>query len=470
MKLSLKFALSMILMITIVLSMGGYLFLRQDFNYNLSQESKAAYHQHDLQLTQMEAALYKAAPEGDSEFRSALYLYGSEQARYSDYTQLAIYSGGTQLCSTFGPLLQNEDLSALTAIAQENGTGLSIINRGGYYFELRCSRLDYGDTSALLVTAHDLTAVYAHREPQIQWYLRIELAAICAAALASAAVGLLLTLPLERLNKAAKAIADGDYSARTAAKSSDEIGELSRSFDSMAQAVESQIEELNLSVTQRDDFISAFTHEIKTPMTGIIGYSDILRESAPDPETLHAAADAIYHDAKRLEALSQKLLLLMGLNREEHIQPAAVPLERVFREAGSALGNPWQVRWTSAQGITVLGDFSLLTDLLQNLVQNALRSLNGDGLVLVEALPKGGTVTVSVTDNGCGIPADKLERITEPFYMVDKSRARQMNGSGVGLALCARIARLHGTELKFESAVGVGTRCTFTLEVYHEST
>lgn len=470
MKLSMKFAICMILMITIVLSLGGYLFLRQDFNASLSRQSLAAYRQHDQQVTQLQAAIYKAVPQSESEFRSALYLYGSEQGRYSDYTRLAIYSGGTLLCGNLDGDLRSEALTELTTAAKDNGSATSLIRRGNNYYDLFCTRIEYGDSSALVVTAHDLTDVYAHREPQIRWYLQIEAAAICGAVLAAIAVGLLLTLPLQKLNKAASAIAGGDYSIRTAVKSHDEIGELSRSFDTMAEAVENQIEALNLSVTQRDDFISAFTHEIKTPMTGIIGYSDILRESTPDPATLHAAADAIYHDARRLEALSQKLLLLMGLNREDELELLPVPLERVFREAKIALGSPAQVRWAACPGVVVLGDFTLLTDMLQNLAQNALRSLDGDGMVLVEASSRGGTVTVSVTDNGCGIPADKLERITEPFYMVDKSRARRMNGSGVGLALCARIARLHSTELHFESAVGVGTRCTFTLEVPHENT
>ena len=73
---------------------------------------------------------------------------------------------------------------------------------------------------------------------------------------------------------------------------------------------------------------------------------------------------------------------------------------------------------------------------------------------------------ITVTDNGCGMTEEQLQRVTEPFYMVDKSRARRMNGSGVGLALCERIAALHGTKLQFESTPGVGTRCSFTLPLY----
>ena len=72
-------------------------------------------------------------------------------------------------------------------------------------------------------------------------------------------------------------------------------------------------------------------------------------------------------------------------------------------------------------------------------------------------------VKITVTDNGCGMTSEQLHRVTEPFYMVDKSRAHSMNGSGIGLALCARIAELHGSTLHFESEPGVGTRCSFCL-------
>ena len=115
-------------------------------------------------------------------------------------------------------------------------------------------------------------------------------------------------------------------------------------------------------------------------------------------------------------------------------------------------------------GRPVLGDEALLTNLMQNLVQNALRSLPAQGgWVAVTAEAEKNGVKITVTDNGCGMTSEQLHRVTEPFYMVDKSRAHSMNGSGIGLALCARIAELHGSTLHFESEPGVGTRCSFCL-------
>lgn len=469
MKLSLKFALAMILMITLVLSLGGVIFMARDFDQSYESMVELSYQQHNTQLSQLQLYLKETGTESAAQFHAALYQYGNSLDQYGN-NSLAIYmetalaylnmedQPGEEVLANLARTAREEQVSALELEKAGDGVALYI-----------CSSLDWGENSAQLITAHDFTSVYSRRDSQVGWFARIQLTALAVTALAAGIISGALTTPLQKLTQAATAIARGDYAARTRVESQDEIGSLSRSFDTMAQAVENQIQELNLSVTQRDDFIAAFTHEIKTPMTGIIGYADILRESPPDRKTLHTASEAIYHDARRLEQLSQKLLLLLGLNREESLELKPVSLQKVFRGAREALGNPSRVRWAKVEGLRVLGDEILLIDLVQNLVQNSLRSLEGeDGRVLVVARPQEGKLLVQVADNGCGIPPEQLDRITEPFYMVDKSRARRMNGSGVGLALCARIAQLHGTSLSYQSQVGEGTRCSFTLEVPHE--
>ena len=114
-----------------------------------------------------------------------------------------------------------------------------------------------------------------------------------------------------------------------------------------------------------------------------------------------------------------------------------------------------------------------MCDLLYNLVQNARHATPPEGSITLEVSEQEETVALTVRDTGCGIPAGDLPRITEPFYMVDKSRARQQGGSGMGLALCERIAVLHGTHLIFESTPGAGTAVTLTLtktkEADHET-
>lgn len=133
-----------------------------------------------------------------------------------------------------------------------------------------------------------------------------------------------MTRPLEQLEQASRQIAAGAYSQRTAIHGSDEIASLSRSFDEMAQAVEGTVQTLQQNARQKDDFVAAFTHELKTPMTSILGFADILRSGEVSPATRRTAADYIYHESKRLEALSGNLLALMGLEQQPP-QLEAVP-------------------------------------------------------------------------------------------------------------------------------------------------
>ena len=160
-----------------------------------------------------------------------------------------------------------------------------------------------------------------------------------------------------------------------------------------------------------------------------------------------------------------KLLALLGLN-EEGVELTAVPLPALWPRLHAAC--PDVSLRTPAAAPTVRGDADLLLDLLCNLVQNAAKASAPGAPVLVLCAQAGDAVTLTVADRGCGIPPELIPRVTEPFYMVDKSRARRQGGSGLGLALCQRIAAAHGSALRIESEPGRGTRVSVTLPVWKE--
>ena len=159
------------------------------------------------------------------------------------------------------------------------------------------------------------------------------------------------------------------------------------------------------------------------------------------------------------------LLALLGLN-EEGVELTAVPLPALWPRLHAAC--PDVTLRTPAAAPTVRGDADLLLDLLCNLVQNAAKASAPGAPVLVLCAQAGDAVTLTVADRGCGIPPELIPRVTEPFYMVDKSRARRQGGSGLGLALCQRIAAAHGSALRIESEPGRGTRVSVTLPVWKE--
>lgn len=311
-----------------------------------------------------------------------------------------------------------------------------------------------------LATAYDLTDLYRGRDAALRRFLLLEAAVLAAGAAVTAVFARRMTRPLRTLTTASAEIADGDYARRTGLHTGDEIETLSSSFDKMADAVQEKITALQADVRQREDFMGAFAHELKTPMTSIIGYADMLRTIQASPAEQYEAAGAIYHEGLRLEALSGKLLALLGLGEETiTLQPTALAALWPRLQAACP-GVPLQLPACDA---AVQADADLLLDLLCNLVGNAVKASEPGQPVEVRAADNGDTVTLTVADHGCGIPQSEISRVTEPFYMVDKSRARKQGGSGLGLALCKRIAEVHGSDLHIESTPGEGTRVSVIL-------
>lgn len=221
-------------------------------------------------------------------------------------------------------------------------------------------------------------------------------------------------------------------------------------------------EKLQALNDRQSRFVADLTHELKTPLTSMIGYADLLRSAPLDESRRRAAADAIYHESARLESLSQQLLALQGL-QTDGVTLGSVPVAAVFADVARSLPDA-ALDCDAPAGAAVRADRVLLADLLRNLVLNALHAEPKDGTVHLTCAEAGGQWRLTVRDNGCGIPAGALPHLTEPFYRVDKARARANGGSGVGLALCAEIAAAFGTKLEFESTPGEGTTVAICLQ------
>jgi signal transduction histidine kinase len=232
----------------------------------------------------------------------------------------------------------------------------------------------------------------------------------------------------------------------------------------MADTIQEKIRELEDAAQRQEDFTANFAHELKTPMTSIIGYADTLYQKDLSPEQVHQAAGYIMNEGMRLEALSFKLLELITLNRDTFtleetqmellFQDIRETITPTAEKRGVVLSCTWEDGWVRLE-------YDLFKTLLLNLLDNGLKS--GGTEVKLEGRVEGDQYLISVTDNGRGIPADELERITEAFYMVDKSRSRREHGAGLGLALAEKIARIHGSHLHYESELYEGTCVTLRL-------
>jgi len=223
----------------------------------------------------------------------------------------------------------------------------------------------------------------------------------------------------------------------------------------MAASVEQRIDALTETAERQRLFIGGVTHEFTTPLTALLLNADSLQNTYLDEEERSAALSRIEHQTRWLERLVQKLLKLITLKQKPALQSVSVPelLDRVRESTADMLAARGVSLETDCRVEHLNLDADLMQSVLVNLVDNASK-----------ASAEGQTVTLSsdasgfaVQDQGCGIPKEEIDRITGPFYMVDRSRSKKPGGVGLGLALVKEIVQSHGGRLEIESAVGEGT-------------
>ncbi len=233
----------------------------------------------------------------------------------------------------------------------------------------------------------------------------------------------------------------------------------------MADAVEEKINELLLNANQKEDFAANFAHELKTPLTSVIGYADMIYQKKLSAEQTKEAAWYILNEGLRLEALSFKLLDLIVLERKDFILEE-MSSEELFANIEGSLKPLLSDKDISLSVHTspacVLIEYDLFKTLVLNLIDNAIKA--GCKSIIITGENSGDGYRISFSDNGHGIPEPELNRITEAFYMVDKSRSRKQHGAGLGLALALKIADIHGSSLTIASELNIGTTISITLK------
>lgn len=322
--------------------------------------------------------------------------------------------------------------------------------------------------SICFITQWDISKTLRQQETLRQYYARCYLAAMGAGMALLAVLSAFLTRPLNKMSRAARRMAAGDYGERLSLTGRDEIGALAESFNRMADAVEEKMEELAKAAREKEDFVANFAHELKTPLTSIIGYADTIYQKELPREETRRASWHIWNEGMRLEALSYKLMELTVLGTQE-FPLTELPADELLRDAAEGLAPIFDkkgiVFCLQADPAYVLADYDLLKTLLMNLADNSVKAGADRIELLGETMEQEGKYRVCVRDNGCGMEPEELSRITEAFYMVDKARSRKQHGAGLGLALGDKIARLHGDGLSFESEKGAGTRVCFCLKI-----
>lgn len=270
---------------------------------------------------------------------------------------------------------------------------------------------------------------------------------------------------MRQLSRIARSFAKGNMQARAVVKNKDEVGVLAQDFNDMAEKLSDRMFSLEDQAKRQEEFTSAFAHELKTPLTSIIGYADMIRSMNLTEEERIKAAGYIYSQGKRLEALSLKLLELMVMKKQDFefvSMDAHYFIQTVFDLAEVGVLEKNLVLKMKSESGKIYGEKDLLISLFANLIDNSKKASQEGDVIWIEGKNGRKGYEISVRDEGRGIPQEELSKITDAFYMVDKSRSRKEGGAGLGMTLCNRIVDLHGAEWKIESELNKGTSVTVT--------
>jgi len=219
----------------------------------------------------------------------------------------------------------------------------------------------------------------------------------------------------------------------------------------------------------RRDFVANVSHELKTPLTNVLGFAEAIYENDEVPEGPRGFANRIVVNSRRMQALVDDLLDLSRIESGAWTpEPMTLDLAAVARDVWTTFDRrPEETGVDLALEVPVdlkvQADPNALRQILRNLLDNALRYGPPGTSVTVSAAPEKGGVRIVVADAGSGIPTDHLERVFERFYRVDAARSREAGGTGLGLSIVKHLVAAHGGDIGIESEVGEGTRVWFLL-------
>ena len=243
-------------------------------------------------------------------------------------------------------------------------------------------------------------------------------------------------------------------------------------LEPFARRIKAQQMRKNEIERMRREFTANVSHELKTPLTSISGYAELIENGMAKPQDVPGFAAKIHAEAVRLISVIGDIINLTEVEEMEQLDTARVDLREIAAETVEMLGFSAEKAGvelhSSGSKCFVLGDRKLLSELVYNLADNAIRYNRPGGSVRIITEHDAAAATLSVTDTGIGIPKECQDRVFERFYRVDKSRSKRTGGTGLGLAIVKHIALRHGATLKLESEPGSGTTVTVTFRLAPE--
>lgn len=458
MKLWQKIFLYTLILVMLAVGVTSILLLENSYSLAMNQKKQSVYSEHEFLITG-----FKSMVVTERLKENAVALEGAQVEKFmkesmeenTSNSMIFLDEDGRQICANKTEKIPKE----LLALAkQEKDTCMQ--SRGEKLYTASHERIE--GVTYYFVTVQDISEVMNIHRDMLHRIQIISMGCAVGIAVVLLVVVKLLLLPLQKINAGTRAIAHGQYHKRVPEKGKDELSELAGNMNRMAEAVEKNVKALEDVAENRKQFIDNLSHEMKTPLTSILGFSDLLLiKKDISEEGRMEYAGIIKEEAARMRTLSGKLMELITVG-EANVEWKKEDMQQLFEEVANtlqivAVKQKIELSCAAEEG-ELLVDKELFKSLIYNLVDNAIKATGEGGHIRVQGYFEEEEFVVVVEDDGVGIPAEELEKITQAFYMVDKARSRKKGGAGLGLALCTEILRIHRGTMKFESELNCGTR------------
>lgn len=454
-----RLIISFALLISLTFGVGGTLLISTSFHSILEEEKRTILSEYETIQNNLVMLIHLS--EDYNNMHELLYQMETQniahwQAISLESKGLTIYESGDRALLSFDADVEESPNYAYVHTIDQAGRRLQL------YSELTLTEYD----TLYLKASFDLSAAYVLRERQQILFLMIYFVVVALGIVIAGIIAYVLTNRLERLTVTARQIADGNMSVRTNLKTGDEFEQLSGDFDRMTDKLQENIQKLEEDVQRKEAFMGAVAHELKTPLTSIIGYADMVRQCSLNEEEQMMAANYIYTEGKLLEKLSHKILelLLMEndtlIRKKVKLQEFFIQIQQMLLPIAEEKGVDFLME---CEPVTIYIEPDLGKSLFYNLIDNAIKATGKGGTVRICGKANASGCEIQILDDGCGMEETELGKITEAFYRVDKSRSRQQGGVGLGLTLCKKIVDLHQGSMTFQSQKGKGSCVTVQL-------
>lgn len=459
MKLRTKLLIDFTVLFFVLFNIFGFILIKMIFYTSLDNEMQSSFREYNIIYSNL-----KSGEEMSRQFynvQDIITLKNNTYLSNSDSEEIDLMVEDAERNTIYSSMEEQAEIpAAFYEGVHGDHSNYMILDQSGRHRLLVNKEIEFDDAGYYLIYSNDLEHLYEERGN----YLSLLLIFDVIGGLISVAViyyfTKTITQPLQNLVNGIGKVKEKKYDLDLQGSSDiSEIRTLTDSFNTMSHEISAQMRTLEQANQEKQRFIDSLTHEIRTPLTSIIGYSSLCLSKKELPEAaVRQAFENIHKNGKRIEKLTENLIRLITLDKAS-INPVPVSIQKMMEDIRAGLRMRLEQERVEFQivgkDMEIMGDEDLLRILFMNIIDNGIKAMSDSSDKQILVVLQGHEVLIS--DSGKGIAGDDLKKIFEPFYMADKSRKRTFEGFGLGLAICKNIMDILEIRFAVESEPGKGT-------------